>query len=173
MKSRLTLAIVGCALLTLLNPYILTAQAADYGTNRQPRTCPSRSAPTSGAIGARQAAIYVACEKESVGYQTNYSRDFIDIFSIQVSKPRQVTGNDLRSFNNIDTTKPAYDLRGSVVGYKCYRVNNGGSYQPGHNCHVWRVPESVGACVQDTFGAWQCTMSTYSPTSETKMPAPN
>ena len=113
MKSRLTFAIVGCTLLTLLSPGFVTAQSRNVGTNRQPRTCPSRKAPTSGAIGAKQAAIYATCDRESDGYQRNYSTQFMDILNVQVSKPRQVRGNDLRIFNNIDTTKPAYDLQGS------------------------------------------------------------
>jgi hypothetical protein len=171
MKSRLTLAIVGCAVLTLLNPYILTAQARNIGTNRQPRTCPSRTAPTSGAISGRQAAIYAACERESDGYQNNYSTKFMDILSVQVSKPRQVNSNDFRVFNNIDTTKPAYDLQGSVVHYLCYNIGET-VHTAGKNCTISRLPESVGVCVQNTFGKWFCSMSYYTPTQEYHMPPP-
>ena len=171
MKSRLTIAIVGCALLTLLNPYILTAQARNIGTNRQPRTCPSRTAPTRGAISARQATIYAACHTESDGYHANYETLFIDILSLQVAKPRQANSNDFRSFTNIDTTKPVYDLQGSVVQYRCYNIGET-VHTAGKNCTISRVPESVGTCVQDTFGKWFCSMSTLSSTPEYKMPPP-
>ncbi len=170
MKSRITLAIVGCALLTLLSPCLVTAQSRNIGTNRQSRACGSRMAPTSGAIGARQAAIYAACDRESGGYQRNYSTQFMDILNLQVSKPRQVRSNDFRIFNNIDTAKPAYDLQGSVVHYLCYTIS--GVHPAGGNCTVSRVPESVGVCVQDTFGKWFCNMSYYTPKSEYKMPPP-
>lgn len=171
MKSRLTLAIVGCALLTLLNPGIVTAQSHNIGTNRQPRSCPSRTAPTSGAIGARQAAIYTACDRESDGYQNNFSTQFMDVLSLQVSQPRQVNSNDFRIFTRIDTTKPVYDLQGSVVHYLCYTID-GRVHKSGENCTISRVPESVGICVQDTFGKWFCNMSYYTPNSEYKMPPP-
>ncbi len=171
MKLRLTLAIVGCALLTLLNPYILTAQARNIGTNRQPRTCPSRTAPTRGAISARQAAIYAACHTESDGYHANYETLFIDILSLQVAKPRQVNSNDFRSFTNIDTTKPVYDLQGSVVQYRCYNIDDN-VHKAGQNCTISRVPESIGTCVQDTFGKWFCAMSTLSSTPDYHMPPP-
>ena len=170
MKSKLTLALVGCTLLTLLNPGIVTAQSRNVGTDRQPRTCGSRMAPTSGAIGAKQAALYAACDRESGGYQNNFSTQFMDILSLQVSQPRQVRGNDLRIFNNIDTTKPAYDLQGSVVHYMCHTI--GGGHPAGGNCTVSRVPESVGVCVQDTFGKWSCNMSYYTPNPEYNMPPP-
>ena len=170
MKSRITLAIVGCTLLTLLSPCLVTAQSRNIGTNRQPRACGSRMAPTSGAIDAEQAAIYAACDRETGGYQNNFSTQFMDILNVQVSKPRQVRGNDSRIFNNIDTTKPAYDLQGSVVHYMCHTI--GGGHPAGGNCTVSRVPESVGVCVQDTFSKWSCNMSYYTPKPEYQMPPP-
>jgi gluconokinase len=36
----------------------------------------------------------------------NGTVQFVDILSLQVSKPRRANGNDSRSFTNIDTTKP-------------------------------------------------------------------
>jgi hypothetical protein len=176
MKSRLTLAIVCCGLLTLLNPYIITAQAADFGTNHQPRTCPSKSAPTRGAIGAKQAAIYAACHREDVRLITmNGTVQFVDILSLQVSKPRRANSNDFRSFTNIDTTKPVYDLQGSVIAYTCFTIAEGSIYKRGQNCTITRVPDSRGLCVQDTSGEWSCTISTYLPglKQERGMPPPN
>ena len=175
MKLRLTLGIVGCTLLTLLTPSILKAQAGDFGTNRQPRTCPSsRSAPKTGRISAAQAMIYAACEAEKK--TNNYSVNFVDILNLEVApKPRRITTADFENFRNIDTQKPAYDLRGSVIAYTCYRVSNTQfGYRAGQNCSIRRVPESKGVCFQNTFGDWYCFIGTvsYPLTSEEKMPAP-
>lgn len=172
MKLRFTLGIFGCTLLTLLTPSILKAQAGDFGTNRQPRTCDSTSAPKSGRIDAAQAKIYAACEAEKP--VNNYSVRFIDILSLEVApKPRRVNMRDLQEYPNIDIEKPIYDLKGSVISYWCYRVSDSQfGYRAGRNCTIRRVPESTGRCFQNTFGNWNCGIGTYSATSEQKMPAP-
>ena len=173
MKLRFTLGIFGCTLLTLLTSNLLKAQAGDFGTKRQPRTCESTSEPRSGPISAAQAKIYVACEAEKKA--NNYSVRFIDILSIEVaSQPRRVNIRDIQADPKIDTKKPVYDLQGSVVTYWCYRVSNSQfGHRAGQNCTIRRIPQSTGRCYQNTFGNWNCAIGTYSATSEEKMPAPN
>jgi hypothetical protein len=174
MKSRLTLGIIGCTLLTVITPNILQAQARDFGTNRQPRTCASTSAPKSGRISAAQAMKYVACQAEGDReVKMSGTINFIDILNLEVApKSRQVNIRDIENYPDIDTEKLIYNLRGSVVAYTCYGLN-GPIYQRGQNCTVSRVPKSTGKCSQNTFGDWRCSMSTYSPKSESKMPPPN
>jgi hypothetical protein len=50
MKAKFMIAplisTIGYMLLSLSTPSILNAQTRDYGTTRQPRTCPTRSQPT-------------------------------------------------------------------------------------------------------------------------------
>ncbi len=173
MKLKLTIGIISGMLLTLINAHSLTAQGADFGTNRQPRTCASRSAPIKGRISAAQAAIYVACDAENESMRLSGSINFIDILSLEVApKPRRVNGNDLSYFSQVDTSQPAYDLRGNVVSYTCYNVSIR-PYKAGSNCSVRRIPQSRGTCLKNTFGEWFCSIDRYSQTVETKMPAPN
>jgi hypothetical protein len=171
MKSRLTLSIIGGTLLTLLAPSILPAQANDYGTSRQLRTCPSKTEPRSGRISVEQAKIYAACYYEEQGV-FNASVKFVDILSLQVApKSRRVKGSEFRRYQ-IDIEKPAYDIRGSMILYICQNTL-GTSYPRGQNCTVYREPKSSGMCYQTTFGDWYCLMGGSASTRpETKMPAP-
>ena len=57
LKSRFMTSIVGGVMLTLLTPTFLTAQDLRFGTSRVPRSCPSRSAPRTGAISVEQAKM--------------------------------------------------------------------------------------------------------------------
>ena len=174
MKSRLTLSLIGCTLLTLLAPTITHAQNIDVGTNRQPRTCSSTSEPKTGPISAAQAMIYVACEAEGDRrVKMGGTVYFIDILSLQVDpKPRQVTLRDVENYGEtIDREKPTYTLMGSVVSYTCFGLGN--IYQRGQNCIGRRIPQSLGKCYKTPFKDWRCSMSTYSQTSESKMPPPD
>jgi hypothetical protein len=171
MKSRLTRSIIGGTLLTLLAPSILPAQANDYGTSRQLRTCPSRTEPRSGRISIEQAKIYAACYYEEQGV-FNASVKFVDILSLQVApKSRRVKDSEFR-LHQIDIEKPIYDIRGSIVIYNCQNITQG--YPRGQNCRVSREPKSTGKCYQTTFGDWYCLLGgSSSARPETKMPAPN
>ena len=176
MKSRLTLSLIGCTLLTFLTPSLIHARPKDVGTNRQPRTCSSTSEPKTGPISAAQAMIYVACRAE--GDQTVKTPgivDFIDILSLEVDpKPRQVTLRDVQDYGEaIDREKPTYTLTGSVVSYACSGVGPGHSAQRGQNCTVRRIPQSLGKCYKTPFKDWRCSMGVYSQTSESKMPPPD
>jgi hypothetical protein len=172
MKSRLTLSIIGGTLLTLLDPSILPAQANDYGTSRQLRTCPSRTEPRSGRISVEQAKIYAACYYEEQGV-FNASVKFVDILSLQVApKPRRARDIDFR-LHKIDIEKPVYDIRGSMIVYNCYNTLGSTSYSHGSNCSVYREPKSNGKCYQTTFGDWHCVMAGGSSVRpEHHMPAP-
>ncbi len=170
MKPSLTLGIIGCALLTFLTPNILSAQAGDFGTNRQPRTCRSQSEPRNSPISSAQAKIYAACNGEK--QTNNYSVKFIDILDLEVAPTaRRASIRDIQYDPRIDTQKPVYDIRGNVVSYSCFRVSD--LHPAGQNCIVYRVPNSKGKCFQNTFGEWSCALGSYSPRPETKMPAPN
>ena len=175
MKSRLTLSLFGCTLLTFLTPSLIHARPnIDVGTNRQPRTCSSTSEPKTGPISAAQAMIYVACraegDREVKMEGTVY---FIDILSLQVDpKPRQVTLRDIQNYGGtIDPEKPTYTLTGSVVSYACFGLGN--IYQRGQNCIVRRIPQSLGKCYKTPFKDWRCSMGVLSQTSESKMPPPD
>jgi hypothetical protein len=171
MKLRLTLGVVGC-MLTILAFNILPAQANDYGTNRQRRTCPSRTEPSSGRISAEQAAIYVACYYEEKPV-FNAAVEFVDVLSVEVaSEPRQARTVDF-GLLQIDIEKPIYDIRGSIVVYKCQNITE--SYPRGQNCRIYREPESIGKCYQTTFADWYCVLGGPSATpnpERTRVPAP-
>ena len=177
MKSRLTLGIIGCTLLTFLTPNILQARPnIDVGTNRQPRTCSSTSEPKSGRISAAQAMTYVACQEEGDRkVKTGGTVYFIDILSLQVDpKPRQVNLRDVQQYGEtIDREKPIYNLQGSVVAYICRGLGN--IYQRGQNCTVTRIPQASGKCFKSPSGNWDCAIqtATFPDTSERHLPPPN
>jgi hypothetical protein len=174
MNTKLTVGIIGCTLLTLLSPSILNAQTGrDFGTDRQPRTCQSRSAPTSGGISAAQAAVYAACEDEAdskVKYPGTVN--FVDILSLQVLKSRRVNNIDVNRYGQgiIDENQPIYPIQGSANYYSCYNLL-GGIYKRGQNCSVYRSQESRGSCYKTTFGKWACKL-THSGTQENKVAPP-
>jgi hypothetical protein len=175
MNAKLTVGIIGCTLLTVLNPSILNAQTGgDFGTTRQPRTCSSRSAPSSGGISAAQAAVYAACEDEGDSQsKLPGTVNFVDILSLQVAKPRRVSDIDVAKYGQeiIDVNKPIYPIRGSANYYTCYNLL-GGIYQRGKNCSVYRSTESLGNCYKTTFGKWACKLS-HSGTQENKVSPPS
>jgi hypothetical protein len=173
MNAKLTIGIIGCTLLTVLNPSILAAQTGtDFGTNRQPRTCSSRSAPSSGAISAAQAAKYAACEDEGDNQsKLPGSVNFVDILSLQVAKPRRVNSVDISSYGpTIDENRPIYPITGKANWYTCFNLL-GGIYQRGQNCIVVRSTDSRGNCYKTTSNKWACKLS-HSGQQETKVAPP-
>ena len=170
MKSRLTLTIISVTLMTIIVSSILPARANDYGTNRQRRTCPSRTEPRRGRISVEQAKIYAACYYEERAV-FNAAVDFVDILSLEIApKPRQARSGD-SILPQIDIEKPIYDLRGSIVVHNCQNITEG--YPHGQNCRVSRQPKSIGKCYQTTFGDWYCSLSgTSNLRPETEMPPP-
>jgi VHL beta domain len=168
MKSRSTIGIVGCMLLTLLPSTSIKAQAkGDIGTNRQQQTCPSRSEPRTGVISAAQAIKYATCEAEADRrVKSPGQTDFIDITSLQVNpKPRQAEYLDIRYFGNAIANSPVYEIKGTAVVYKCAAINNrAGGGRPGKNCLNTHPDDrgpnnSVGACFKEPSGNWRCRLS--------------
>jgi hypothetical protein len=175
MKSILTIGFIGCMLMTISDLNILPAQANDYGTNRQLRTCPSRTAPTKGRISIEQAKQYVACSYEERA-PFNASVKFVDVLSLEVApKPRSPKPADLR-LANLDIEKPIYDLQGSLVVYTCAKITgSSSSSKRGQNCSIIRNPKAIGKCYQTPFSEWHCVMilgSGLLNRPEYKMPPP-
>jgi hypothetical protein len=168
MRSRLTIGIVGCVLLTLLTPTSIKAQVTgDLGTNRKQQTCPSRLEPKRGVISAAQAIKYATCEAEAdriIKYSGK--TDFIDITSLQVNpKPRQAEYLDINYFGNAIANSPVYDIKGTAVAYSCAALDNrAGGGRPGKNCLNTHVDDrgpnnSVGVCFREPSGNWRCRLS--------------
>jgi hypothetical protein len=168
MKSRSTIGIIGCMLLTLLTPSSLKAQAkGDIGTNRQQQTCPSRLEPRTGVISAAQAIKYATCEAEGDRIIRRSGRtDFIDISSLQVNpKPRQAEYLDINYFGKAIENSPVYDIKGTAVAYSCAVLDNrAGGGRPGKNCLNTHPDDrgsnnSVGVCFKEPSGNWRCRLS--------------
>ncbi|NMG19742.1 hypothetical protein [Brasilonema bromeliae] len=168
-KVRFTLGIIGCTLLTVLTPTILTAQTLPYGTARQPQTCSSRVEPKKGAPSVEQAKMYFLCDQESQfgtpgqGGFSSFIRLISDL-TLQIapkSRPANVTDleyntNQRGEHLSINMDKPVYDIRGSYTNHTCYEIR-GRSHLPGKNCNVEQYT-SAGICFQNTFGDWHCRM---------------
>jgi hypothetical protein len=177
MKSRLTISIIGCTLLTLLTPTILLAELTDaeyltrLGTSRRSQTCPSRSEPRTGRISVAQALKYTRCWFED----TNTSRgvQFADISNFKLSPPRQVTEKDSLqpwTVNKIDRTQPMYDIKARVVLYDCFPVIRDTSLNPnyfgapGKNCSIHGSDtkyslNGIGICFKELTEKWSCRLT--------------
>jgi hypothetical protein len=160
---------IGYVLLALSTPSILNAQTRDYGTTRQPQTCPPRSQPTNGLITAEQAKKYLACLNEESPTVKPY-RHFFDVNSLQMApKSRQATSAEINYFSysgrNIDSDKPIHDFKANTTSYFCNPVIDNPNPNPsysgnrGKNCLITRSPNSYGKCFQNTFGEWYCTIT--------------
>jgi hypothetical protein len=171
MKARFMIApmisTIGYVLLALSTPSILNAQTRDYGTTRQPQTCPPRSQPTNGPIIAESAKKYLACLNEESPTVKPY-RHFFDVNSLQMApKSRQATSAEINYFSytgrNIDSDKPIYDFKANTTSYFCNPIaNNPNPSYPsnrGKSCLITRSPNSYGKCFQNTFGEWYCTIT--------------
>jgi hypothetical protein len=176
MKARFTIAplapatigAIGYMLLALSTPSILNAQTRDYGTTRQPQTCPPRTQPTNGSITTELAKKYLVCLKEESVIKPY--RHFFDVYSLQMApKSRQATSAEINFFSyrgqNIDSDKPIHDFKANTTSYFCNPVQNNPnpSYPSldnrGKNCLISRSPNSYGKCFQNTFGEWYCTIT--------------
>jgi hypothetical protein len=171
---------IGYVLLALSTPSILNAQTKDYGTTRQPQTCPSRSQPTNGPITARTAKKYLTCLKEEFKC-IDSCISFFDVNSLQMApKSRQATGAEINFFSsrgrNIDTDKPIYDFKVNATQYLCYAVRNNPSSpildNRGKNCTIIHTPNGYGKCFQNTFGEWYCTITQGTGTADKEKVAP-
>jgi hypothetical protein len=169
MKSPVSIApVIGSMLLLILNPISLNAQQeTDYGTIRQPHTCPSRSEPSTGSISAAQAIKYAVCDAE--GDQivpTPGIASFLENFSLRVNPPRRVINADIvRYGKKINRSKPIYEIKGRAVLYACSRIKGfAATAERGKNCQVWGSSDSnsinsSGECFTDFADKWRCKLS--------------
>jgi hypothetical protein len=120
---------------------------------RDPRTCPDHIAPKRGAITPELAARYVTCEEEHASASTLY---LVDSMKVQIGAGRkfQLLTD---SYDEIDSGKPVYPIRGSYVRYSC-SVPREMFGTVGKNCTLYDQPHASGVCYKTTFGDWHCSM---------------
>ena len=157
-------------MLTLLTPTLLTAQDLRFGTSRVPRSCPSRSAPRTGAISVEQAKMYLTCHLER---GSDSSLRFVTDLELQVApRSRLPNGSDLyraaAQSIALDQSKPLYDIRGSYTDYICGRTT--AAVAEKRNCGSSNMSAGKGICFKDTFGDWFCLIT--SSMSKEKRTAP-
>jgi hypothetical protein len=192
MKSRLTIYLIGCTLLTLLSPTSLLAQPKTdaeyltwYGTSRRAQTCPSRSEPMTGRLSVAQAIKYTRCFRE--GERQGPSRNrvhFLDILSLQLSPPRKASESEsLHHWNSlpIDRTQPIYDIKARAIYYSCSGIYNNPAYpntsgSTGKNCQVSGADtsnslNSYGVCFKDLTKNWICQLTVVGKTIDGSPPA--
>ncbi|WP_145837735.1 hypothetical protein [Dulcicalothrix desertica] len=170
-------------LLAILIPTAVIAETSTYGTTLKPRTCPSRTEPSRGALSVEQAKMYFICDNEwhngTPGQVSPTSSLWlIDNLNLKVApRSRPFNTNDFTytryqggKILAIDTEKPIYDIRGSYTSYVCYEINR--LYSAGKNCSVTSFPDSSGICFRDTFDEWHCLMRGSSKEMLHKMPPP-
>lgn len=139
----------------LLAAYGLAAApgiGAKYGA-RDPRTCSSTKEPTSGAISADQAKVYVICHEEKESRGDLY---LVEDVKVEVGKPRPYQVR-VDSHPDIDTTAPVYPVRGSFSQYQCVEVSDY-MKNAGKNCNRYDHPHAEGVCYKTNYGDWQCQM---------------
>ncbi|MHC5860592.1 hypothetical protein [Nostoc sp.] len=167
MKLKFTLRIIGCTLLAVLTPTVLTAQTLPYRTARTPHTCPSMLEPKTGAPSVEQAKMYFLCDQEwqfgTPGQSSSYL-SLVNDLTLEVAPiSRPANRTDLK-FNrrhggehlSINTDQPVYDIRGSYTSYSCFEIKR---YHPVRkNCIVYQFSNSSGICFRNTFGDWHCRM---------------
>ena len=155
MRSASSLSSVVAVLVAAFASPLAGADAgpgAKFGA-RDPKTCPDHTAPKRGAITPEAAAKYVTCEEEHASDSTLY---LVDDMKVQVGAGRKF---QLRTdaYNDIDSTKPVYPIRGSYVRYSC-GVPRAAFDTVGKNCTLYDQPHATGVCFKTTFGDWHCQM---------------
>jgi hypothetical protein len=165
MNLKLIFRVVGLTVFALSTPTMLAAQDLRYGTSRVPQSCPSRSAPKTGAITSAQAEKYFTCHIENGEAFNENSNDisFVTDLKIQVApKSRRATMTDVNRAANsrsiaLDMDRPVYDIRGSYNSYFCGRTT--AAVQEKRNCRVSNFPKSQGICFQNSFQDWFCLLT--------------
>jgi hypothetical protein len=165
---KLIFSIAGFTLFTLSTPSVLTAQDLRYGTSRIPRSCPSRSAPKTGAITAKQAEQYFTCHVEKGDtFNGNVAGTYMSLVAnlkIEVApKSRRARTADvvraasLGSPIALNTEQPLYDIRGSYKGYYCNRYTQ--RVEEKQNCTFTVFSNQEGICFKNNFNDWYCLLS--------------
>lgn len=151
MKRSFSLA----SIILLVASHAFAGEGAPYGA-RDPETCPSRSAPASGAPSAEQAKHYLGCEIEHVSGSMLYLLADVKVQVASSPRPYEVR-HDIA--DQIDPQKPVYDIRGSYLKYQCPLTNSyDGEHFPGKHCSYANETNASGLCWQTSFGEWRCRM---------------
>lgn len=131
---------------------------AKYGA-RDPRTCPSRTAPAHGAPSAAQATQYVTCELEhGDGLQALWLVTNVKVQVASVSHPPNQVVREITAAT-IDPREPVWDLRGSFTSYRCDALASltaQNDFAKTHNCWASEQQTATGYCYKDTFADWHC-----------------
>jgi len=141
--------------LLLFATTVIPASAQTLGQryhSREPHTCASMKAPTSGAPSPAQAAQYITCLMEG-----ERSHQLVLVSDVRVEIGSGTRYNDLASIHRPGGAAPnamIYDIRGSYKRYACEA-----SSPAGQNCRVVDNPHAQGRCYITSFGDWTCAMS--------------
>lgn len=132
-----------------------------YGT-RDPRTCPSRTAPAHGAPSAEQARQYVVCELERA--DGNNPILLVTNVKVQVAPVPHPPNMLIRELSaaTIDPREPVWDIRGSFTSYRCDALSGligQNDFARTHNCWVSEQDAATGYCYKDTFADWHCGLT--------------
>jgi hypothetical protein len=174
MKNQITLAAIGCTLMTML---VQNPVSANYGTNRKPLACPSRKAPAKGAPSLQQAQRYFTCHAELEVPSRSGSPAVLNLISnlnmqIAPRARRYSSATDREGGLNYRLNKPlgltsdllVYDIQGSYTNYSCFN---------GVDCKIEQFNDSRGVCFQNAFGDWHCAMvGAPESSTERRGPAP-
>ncbi len=109
--------------------------------------------PRTGPLSPEQAHAYAICGQEKDYRGGSENLFLIGQVQVQVSKGRPY--EHIRdSFQQIDPSKPVYDIRGTSVRYSCALPN---SYPDDRRCRRTVDAHDKGICYQTTFNEWKCT----------------
>jgi hypothetical protein len=124
---------------------------------RPPATCPSMAEPANGKPTTVLAVQYVKCTMEGIGDGHLFLLE--NVVVREIGEPVTL---DAISYDNLDVSKPAYPIKGSLLRYACERENRNmawGRAVPGKNCATYEEANASGYCYRLTSGNWACSMS--------------
>lgn len=139
------------------------AVGAKYGAPG-PRTCSTDKVPANGPPSAGVIAKYVICgrEYERPTEPSLYLVDQVQVTAISNGRP--YNPNEDVNMGKIDITAPIYDIGGSLVSYRCSRLQEAGGYdfgpdyKQGTQCSTDRETKATGACFLNTLHQWSCSL---------------
>jgi hypothetical protein len=140
------------SMLIMCAPALAAGEGRAFGA-RDPVTCSSTAAPTSGGPSAAQAARYVTCDREKLLGGQLY---LITNLRIAVGPPRPLQYGVDNAYEYAPNM-PVYPIRGSLRAYHCDPVSSimGNA---GKNCAYVDEPNAQGICYRTSFGGWRCAM---------------
>ena len=152
--------------------YAQQGVGAAYGA-RDPATCPSRTAPTSGPPSVEQATQYLICDSEKIGVGRNLYL-YTDV-QVQVGNGRPYDGALDSLSPAIDPAQTVYPIRGDYTFYQCATTSaaiylTGGG--PGKNCSKYSLTGNTGTCYRSAFNEWHCDMGGGSGPANAPYPPP-